>query len=51
MAAIKLNRQFVAEKFKTNKLKRTDLSYLEMLAIEEDTLINRLGHLKERSKV
>lgn len=51
MAAIKLNRQFVAEKVKTNKLKRTDLSYLEMLAIEEDTLINRLGHLKERSKI
>ena len=51
MAAIKLNRQYVAEKIKNNKLMRTGLKYLDLLAIEEDTLINRLGHLKERSKI
>lgn len=51
MEAIKATRADVAENIKLNKLNNTDVDYLEMLSIEEDTLLSRLGYIKERSKI
>ena len=51
MGRIKELRSFVADNIKKSKLSQTDLSYDELLSIEEDNLLSRLGYVLERSGI
>lgn len=49
---IKINRENVARELQEAKVKNYDgLSYEDILYIEEDNLLSKLGHIKERNKV